>query len=279
MRSIIIYMAVMIASLGATTANAWNCALPQNQQSTNPHGECYIAPKPVSTGSASNASAAAIAAANAAAYATAQGGKGGNGEASVGDVAAAGGDANQHQGQHQQQNATADASNKGNNISTTSNTYVPPNIAPTILPSMIISGCGIGATAGGGTPKGNGAFGIEFTSDECYTLQMAYADYAMGDYQTGCELLHSNKTHQNAAKRGAKIADCALLVPRSVERIVYRDVNTGPSESDIQIRIDAAIKEHDLINGVKSDCRKIKAIQHRTKRKSASVCTAWTKVK
>lgn len=175
--------------------------------------------------------------------------------------------------QSQHQNATADASNQGNNIS--ANTYVPQNIAPTILPSMIISGCGIGATAGGGTPKGNGALGFEFTTAECYTLQMAYADYAMGDYQTGCELLHSNKTHQNAAKRGAKIADCALLVQR--EKIVYRDVPVGPSEAEIQERINRAVvvalSEQKPCMLEKQHSKSVKL--HKRKSNASLTCKKW----
>lgn len=122
----------------------------------------------------------------------------------------------------------------------TQNQY-PQQTPPTVLPPIIVAGCGIGMAGGGGTPRGTGALGLEFTTAECYSYQDAAALMAVGDYQSACEVLHQNNATQRAKKRGARIADCALLqqkvVYHDVEKIVY--LNT---DDQVQERIDAAVR-------------------------------------
>lgn len=180
----------------------------------------------VSSNSASSSSAAAIAGAAAISGSSA---KGGNASSNAsGGAGGEGGSSTQAQKQSQ-----------GNGNSQSTSTYVAPNVPGLMLPTQIIAGCQVAGAAGGANTRAAGMMGIEFTPDECYSYIDAQANLAIGDYQTACEILHVNRTTKRARDRGAKIADCALLVPHVVEKIV--EVHVGPTEVEIQGRIDAAV--------------------------------------
>jgi hypothetical protein len=82
--------------------------------------------------------------------------------------------------------------------------------------------------------------GFGWTTKDCYDYIDAQANLAVGDYQTACEILHSNPATERARRRGAKIADCALLV----QRVEYVDQCGPQCNAEVLLRIEHAIAEY-----------------------------------
>lgn len=246
---------ILIAALASTQAYAWDCSV---WTSNVPGMECY---KPPVTPGDSNANTNANTqgqtqgqgqsqtATGGKATATATGGAasatGGsltnsgnstntNTVSSQGGAGGAGGNSQQRQAQ------SATASNAGNNQSSY---YSAPAQAPgVVLPNQVILGCGVAGSVGGSNVHGAIALGVGFTTDECYSFIDAQANMAVGDYQTACEILHHNNATLRYAKRGAKIADCALLTQKVVE--VVKDECGADCEAGVRLRIEHAIAEY-----------------------------------
>ncbi len=90
-------------------------------------------------------------------------------------------------------------------------TFIPRQVPPTLLPMLLVSECGAGASAGGGGTGGTGAISAVFTSKRCYALRSAVQFFAIGEYETGCELLiYANREAFGKVKK----PDCAKVAAR-----------------------------------------------------------------
>lgn len=240
---------ILIATLTllAGPVLAWDCSLPQNQQSTNPKGECYVAPKTTTPlpgqsqtqGQTQNANAQATGGVG-------QGGRGGaGGSVSVAPITvttgptsatATGGTSTSTS----RSGAAAEASNAGNQQVSNTSTYVAPGPANLGLPTQIIAGCGVAMSAGGSNVHGAAMLGFGFTTAECYAYIEAQAYWAIGDRYDACEVLHTTNAAKRSSDRGAHFLACAVPEPE----IRYIEVNRGPTEAEIELRIQHAIAEY-----------------------------------
>jgi hypothetical protein len=262
-------IAIFALVFAANAAHAWDCNDPKNWSLNVPGNECYHkgpnpnAPQGTTVNGTQSQSSTNRNTAT-----------GGNSTATVGNVSASGGSANATGGKSNQtqtatggnaqggnatggsatggngtggQGGSSDQSqhqSQGNGNSQSSSTYVASNVPSLMLPTQIITGCQVAGAAGGANTRAAGMLGIEFTPEECYSFIDAQANLAVGDYQTACEILHSNKSTERAKKRGAKIADCALLVQKVVTVEVVHDTCGPDCEAGIQLRIQHAIADY-----------------------------------
>jgi hypothetical protein len=213
MRRLILIAAVLFCG----SAHAWECNY--WSQSSNPKGECYVAPK--------------------------------SSDANQTNVAQTQGQ-NQLQGQGQTQTATGGtgtARSSSSAVSTTSQgnsqvsqTYVAANVPNLGLPTQIIAGCGVSGSVGGANTKGAAILGVGFTTDECYAYIEAQAFWAIGDRQAACEVLHTTNSAKRSIARGAHLPSCEPVPPQVIHEIEY--VNNGPTEAEIELRIQHAIADY-----------------------------------
>lgn len=239
------FIFIALSLFAANIAGAWDCSLPKWQQSTNPQGKCYVAPTPPVTGHdpisqsqgqgqaqiASGGSATATGgqatggSSNSAGYggsssSNAQGGAGGSG------TGGSGGSSDQRQKQE------ASASNAGNNQS--SSTFVAGTPPIAINPVRIVQ-CGVAFDLNGAGTKGAGAFGMTFTTEECWNSNYAAMEEGAGRFHDACEMRRISNTERRAIKNGAKFEDCVPTPPVIIKEIV----KVGPTEEEIE-----SIKQH-----------------------------------
>lgn len=86
---------------------------------------------------------------------------------------------------------------------------VPRQVPPVFLPALMVSDCGAAGSAGASDKGGAGAFGIVWTTKRCYALRTAINFFAIGEYQTGCELLVW--VNKKAFDEIGHVPDCTLI--------------------------------------------------------------------
>lgn len=188
--------------LCSASAYAWpvDCTVLKNQQSTNPKGQCYVAPKPTPAPAGSP-----------------QQGQGQlQGE-------------QQGQGQGQGQVAAADSAAKAKSSSESglvldqssqgSGNFTYREAANVVnLPSVFVSGCGTGFGAGASAVKGSAL--IEYTgiSKPCWRMLSAYGALSAGYRQIAC-LMYVEIYNSNLQGSASPLSmDCAPPPPLMIER-------------------------------------------------------------
>lgn len=157
--------------------------------------------------------------------ATAFGGEGGHGgNATAVGAGGTGGRASASQTQvaqggsaTQSQETTSQAYNEGNDTSVALSSHYQEvrQVPPVFLPAILTSDCGAGWNAGGSKDTGAGALGFTYTTQRCYALRSALNFFAIGEYETGCELLVY--VNRKAFKWLGKRPDCRAIA-RQLER-------------------------------------------------------------
>lgn len=108
--------------------------------------------------------------------------------------------------------ASSEAHAGSTNLIDASSTYaaqVPALIMGTVIPVD----CGFGGQAGGANTHGAGFLGASWTTDRCYTLKVANAWAAMGEYEYACEML-MDVSRKALKRRGIVGVDCAVIGAR-----------------------------------------------------------------
>lgn len=140
----------------------------------------------------------------------------------VGPVTAGGGDGGE---------AGAEA-NGTQQLSTSESNLVERSNPGVFLPAILVSGCGAGVNGGGSNRNDAGALGITWTTERCYGLQSAINFFAIGDYETGCNLLVDVN---RAAFKRVKKPDCAAIAQRlraaSEQKVAITDLSPVPDLS------------------------------------------------
>lgn len=200
--------AVLVYALFCSTANA-----------TGHHSTPPPDPKPVSTATSGSVSGAkAGAKSHSTSHATSSSSaKGGNANASGGDSVATSGDSRAVTGD------SAASSDNAVNVSSDDDVNIPRQVPPVLLPMIMTSGCGAGVNAGGAGTGGAGAAGLTWTTAKCYQLRTAINFFAIGDYETGCELLVD--LNREAFARIKKKPDCSRIALRLTEQSAHVDTS------------------------------------------------------
>lgn len=81
--------------------------------------------------------------------------------------------------------------------------------------SLLVTGCGAGANAGGSNTGGSGFLGITFTPYECHLARHADAYDAAGDHLTACEIRRRSPSMQRL-KRETGFEPPSCQVPSAV---------------------------------------------------------------
>lgn len=154
------------------------------------------------------------------------------------DVELVGGDSAAQSDSNSASLAGADSKSKSKaesgSTSTITNTY-PRQVPPVFLPALMVSDCGAAGSAGASDKGGAGAFGIVWTTKRCYALRTAINFFAIGEYQTGCELLVW--VNKKAFDEIGHAPDCALLAAglhaesRASRDAFQRDMTIVPPEN------------------------------------------------
>jgi hypothetical protein len=197
-----------------------------------------VPPVPVAVAvsdSTSHSNAAAIAASAAHSNSTSGAnavGTGGNATSSatggraVGIGAAAAGDSSASVGD------TSSEANGSNTSNIDASTTYERQVGTLIMGTVIPVDCGFGGQAGGANTSGSGFLGASWTTDRCYTLKVANAWAAMGEYELACEML--SDVSRNAMKRRSKLSvDCmvvgaALRKAHTPQPVVTHDPYVAP---------------------------------------------------
>jgi len=90
--------------------------------------------------------------------------------------------------------------------STSYQRQVPVLIMGTVIPVD----CGFGGQAGGANTHAAGFLGATWTTDRCYTLKVATAWAAMGQYEYACEML-MDVSRKALKRRGIIGVDCVIV--------------------------------------------------------------------
>lgn len=151
-------------------------------------------------------------------------------------------------------NSTSSSNSGGNTFSSDDDTYLPRQVPPVFLPMILTSGCGAGINAGGSGDGGAGAAGLTWTTKRCYALRSALNFFAIGEYETGCELLID--VNREAFKR-VKKPNCADIArrlnqeaqgrresqPLTDQRVLPQSASTAPPVS-VEREAQCASKEY-----------------------------------
>lgn len=87
------------------------------------------------------------------------------------------------------------------------------SVGTLIMGTVIPVDCGFGGQAGGADRNGSGFLGASWTTDRCYTLKVANAWAAMGEYEYACEML-MDVGRRAMKRRGIVNVDCAVIGAR-----------------------------------------------------------------
>ena len=93
------------------------------------------------------------------------------------------------------------------------NTEYAAQVPALIMGTVIPVDCGFGGQAGGANTHGAGFLGASWTTDRCYTLKVANAWAAMGEYEYACEML-MDVSRRALKRRGIVAVDCAVIGAR-----------------------------------------------------------------
>lgn len=105
--------------------------------------------------------------------------------------------------------ANSESSAGSTNVIDASTNYqrqVPALIMGTVIPVD----CGFGGQAGGANTNAAGFLGASWTTDRCYTLKVANAWAAMGEYEYACEML-MDVSRRAAKRRNIADVDCNVV--------------------------------------------------------------------
>lgn len=206
----------------------------------------YQPPKPsdpsvevdVGVGASSEANAAALAGAisgsksssDSTAVGVGLGGKGGNSDAKSASVSAgghatggnatggnatsaggAGGAGGEASSVSEGSTATSQSDGSSNNVYNSTTTY-QRNVPTMIMGTVIPVDCGFGGQAGGASTTGSGFLGMSWTTETCYTLKVANAFAAVGQYDMACELWVAIVHKKLKKLRGIEDVDCKALM-------------------------------------------------------------------
>ncbi|CAM6004383.1 unnamed protein product [Sphagnum balticum] len=242
-------MAPLVLVSGA--AHAWDCSY--WKQSSNPQGECYVAPTQSGNSQTqqqgqgqSQTATGGSSTSNSSSTSSSRLSNSGNSTATGGTVADSGNsrsvsESSSTGGAGGNGGAGGKAvANQGN--TQISQTYSAANVPNLGLPTQIIAGCGVSGSAGGANTKGAAILGVGFTTDECYAYIEAQAFWAIGDRQAACEILHTTNSAKRSIARGAHLPSCEPVPPQVIHEIEY--VNNGPTEAEIELRIQHAIADY-----------------------------------
>lgn len=272
------FLLIAAVALFSVSAHAWDCTY--WHQSTDSHGECYVAPpqspSPSGPTSSAGATAAATQAQGQGQLQTATGGKsiatGGNAKGgaanssstSMGGSVNASGNSNASGGHVED---SGNSNNTNNNVSqggaggtggrggaggtassradsfqgnTQNSSTYVQASAPPVINPIRIVNCGIAVDAGASGVRGAGAFGITVTTEECWNSNYASLEEAAGRFYDACEMRRVSKTEQRASKNGAHFSPC-----QPPEPVVSREiVKVGPSDEEIELIKQHAIAEY-----------------------------------
>lgn len=87
------------------------------------------------------------------------------------------------------------------------------SVGTLIMGTVIPVDCGFGGQAGGANTNASGFLGASWTTDRCYTLKVANAWAAMGEYEYACEML-MDVSRRAMKRRGIVNVDCAVIGAR-----------------------------------------------------------------
>jgi hypothetical protein len=108
--------------------------------------------------------------------------------------------------------ARARADGSSTNVIDASTVY-ERQVGTLIMGTVIPVDCGFGGQAGGADRNGSGFLGASWTTDRCYTLKVANAWAAMGEYEYACEML-MDVSRRALKRRGIVGVDCAIVGAR-----------------------------------------------------------------